>query len=369
MRRTKPHLQIEHMKAVLKAFWVAAALLISGFVCAADITVASWNIKRLGHGNQQSYPALAAVASKADLLAVQEVMTEAGIARLVTELEKHTGEDWGVLVSHAIGSSSYKEMYAFAWRESAVSYVDGAVVYLDREDRFIREPFSARFQSRRDGSQLALATVHILYGDGIADRTPEIRELANYWEWLGEIYEGTPVMLVGDFNLPPNNPAWEPLKKLARPLLTRGASTLSSKPGRYANLYDNIFVERNSRLKLGQAGVIDYPKMIGWSHEKSRKHVSDHAPVYVELGRASMNVATVEVGAPAVDSRQTTLASQAVASSPDIAIGAVRGNRNSMIYHRPDCPSYSRIGMKNRVEFGSEAEARAAGYRIAGNCS
>jgi endonuclease/exonuclease/phosphatase family metal-dependent hydrolase len=356
------------MKAAFKAFTVAASLLISGVVWASDITIASWNIKRLGHGNQQSYPALAAVASKADLLAVQEVMTEAGIARLETALEKHTGEDWGVLVSHAIGSSSYKEMYAFAWRESAVSYVDGAVVYLDRGDRFIREPFSARFESRRDGSQVALATVHILYGDGVADRTPEIRALANYWEWMGEVYPETPRMLVGDFNLPPDNPAWAPLKASARPLITRGASTLSSKDGRYANLYDNIWVEKNSRLKLGAAGIIDFPRMIGWSHDKSRKHVSDHAPVYVSLGRASVDAASVQVNTPAVDSRQKALARLVSSNPPDKAVGAVRGNRNSMIYHRPDCPSYSRVGAKNRVEFASEAEARAAGYRIAGNC-
>jgi micrococcal nuclease len=44
------------------------------------------------------------------------------------------------------------------------------------------------------------------------------------------------------------------------------------------------------------------------------------------------------------------------------------GNRKSHIYHRPDCPNYSQIGLKNRVSFNSEAEAQAAGYRIARNC-
>jgi len=347
---------------------LAAAMVVSTVASAADINVASWNVKRLGHGSQQSYPALAAVASKTDLLAVQEVMTEQALSQFKGALEQATGEPWGSMVSHAVGSKSYKEMYGFLWRESAVSYVDGAVVYLDRGDRFIREPFSARFQSRRDGSQFALATVHILYGDGVADRTPEIRELANYWSWLEEVYPDTPRILVGDFNLAPNHAAWEPLKRLARPLILQGASTLSSKDGRYANLYDNIFVEKNSQLKLGKAGIIDFPRMLGWSHEKSRKHVSDHAPVFVSLGQASMDVASVDVGAPAAGSRQTSLASRVPSHGPGITAGAVRGNRNSMIYHRPDCPSYSQVGTKNRVEFGSEAEAVAAGYRIAGNC-
>lgn len=48
---------------------------------------------------------------------------------------------------------------------------------------------------------------------------------------------------------------------------------------------------------------------------------------------------------------------------------SIIGNRNSHIYHLPSgCPSYSQVAAKNRVPFGSEAEAQAAGYRKAGNC-
>lgn len=47
----------------------------------------------------------------------------------------------------------------------------------------------------------------------------------------------------------------------------------------------------------------------------------------------------------------------------------IRGNRNSKIYHLPvGCPSYDRISSHNIVKFVTEAEARAAGYRKAGNC-
>lgn len=50
--------------------------------------------------------------------------------------------------------------------------------------------------------------------------------------------------------------------------------------------------------------------------------------------------------------------------------GSIIGNRNSNIYHLPwDCPSYNQVAAKNRVLFNSEAEAQAAGYRKAGNCS
>ncbi|GAB3391895.1 endonuclease/exonuclease/phosphatase family protein [Azotobacter armeniacus] len=352
-------------KMLMRTTFLAVSLLASSIASASDIVVASWNIKRMGHGSQQSFPALATVASRADLLAVQEVMTEQGLNKLEVALEKQTGESWSTLKSHAIGSNSYKEMYAFVWRDKTVAYEDGAVVYMDRGNRFIREPFSARFKSMRDGSMLALGTVHILYGDGVEDRTPEIRELANYWTWMSGVYPGTPQMLVGDFNLPPSDAAWAPLKQHAQPLITKGGTTLSGKDGKYASLYDNIWIAKNSPLKITSFGVIDYPKIIGWSHEKSRSHVSDHAPVFVSLSSFGRNGA----GAAAVQTTPQQVAHQASASQVDTkAPGAVRGNRDSQIYHRPDCPSYGRISAKNAIEFESAAAAEAAGYRLAGNC-
>ena len=48
--------------------------------------------------------------------------------------------------------------------------------------------------------------------------------------------------------------------------------------------------------------------------------------------------------------------------------GAIIGNKKSKIYHRPDCPGARRVSPQNRVRFANEAEAQAAGYRLAGNC-
>ena len=57
-------------------------------------------------------------------------------------------------------------------------------------------------------------------------------------------------------------------------------------------------------------------------------------------------------------------------SSPDITSSPypIIGNRRSHIYHRPDCPNYSQVAPRNRVDFNCAAEAEAAGYRVAGNC-
>ena len=47
----------------------------------------------------------------------------------------------------------------------------------------------------------------------------------------------------------------------------------------------------------------------------------------------------------------------------------IKGNRNSMIYHMPNCASYNEITERNIVWFKTEAEAESAGYRRAKNCS
>ncbi len=47
----------------------------------------------------------------------------------------------------------------------------------------------------------------------------------------------------------------------------------------------------------------------------------------------------------------------------------VIGNSASKVYHLPvGCPSYEQVQEKNRVSFGSAADAEAAGFRLAGNC-
>jgi endonuclease/exonuclease/phosphatase family metal-dependent hydrolase len=364
------------MLQLIKAGIAALALALSTTSFAADVTIGSWNVKRLGQSNQQSYAALGEVASKFDLLALQEVMNEDGLAKLEAAVEKASGEDWGRIESHAIGSHRYKEMYAFLYRESKVTYDEGAVVYLDRGDRFFREPFSAKFRVHADGSSIVMSSVHILYGKSVEDRIPEIQSLAEYWQWLAEVYPGEERILAGDFNLAPTHPAWRPLLSSARPLILNTATTLSGKDGRFANAYDNLFIAKDSKLAIKSYGVVNFPRMIGWNHEKSRKHVSDHAPVYLTLDKGPSQASGAAIPSPFANSTGEGMsaayaqAASAVTQAPAGAVNtdSVRGNRNSMLYHFPRCPSYSRIATKNQVEFSNADQAQAAGYKLAGNC-
>jgi len=253
-------------------------------------TLASWNIRHLGHGEHKRFPLLGEVVrvGEFDFLAVQEAMTDDGIAKLRAAIEHATGSRWEAMSSHGVGRGTHKEKYAFLWNGDVIEYVDGAVVYLDVTDRFAREPYSARFRMRESGETFVAANVHILHGRRDSDRTPEAEALAAYWRWLEEIYadDATRILLFGDFNLRPTHPAWAALRAHAEPVIVRGATTLSTIDGRFANLYDNIFVPIEHDLRVTAAGIFEFPAVLGLTHEDARLRVSDHAPVFITLDDA-----------------------------------------------------------------------------------
>ena len=65
-----------------------------------------------------------------------------------------------------------------------------------------------------------------------------------------------------------------------------------------------------------------------------------------------------------------TTAAVAVPSSFGLSpsSGSFVASKNGSSYHLPDCPSARQIKEENRVWFKTEAEARTAGYKPAGNC-
>ena len=334
------------MKSILLSF----LLLILPVNSWAEVRIASWNIQRMTSENKDMN-AIVKIASYFDVIGIQEVMEEQALVDLAQKLTISTNEEWGVLVSHPIGRGSYKESYGFIWRKSQIDYYDSAVVYLDDNDVFTREPLSAKFQLKT-GEKIILANVHILYGDSKNDRIPEIKALSNYWEWLAATFPNEQYIILGDFNLNPNEPEFDSLKKYAYPAITSGASTLKNANSEYANLYDNIWYPKNLDGNLS-SGILRYPEILNWTHEYAKAKVSDHAPVFLIIKRFDDDSGLFQ------EKFKT-----------DYVINYVRGNKNSMIYHLKGCPSYKAMeGSENLVEFFSEQDAVYAGYKKAGNCN
>lgn len=282
--------------------WVAAALLlliVSGCGGSSSdpggseqpLRIGSWNLLHLGWDNGKNLRAVAAVAAQFDLLAIQELMDPVALRRLDKQLEQYTGVSWGHLASEAEGRTGYQEHYGFVWRRDRVMFTGKAITYIDAKQRFAREPFSALFIGLRHGKTIALATVHIVFGDSQADRRPEIRALSDYWHWFRGTYSDADVyVLAGDMNMPPGDPAWNELERSARALITDHATTLSTSPHEYASLYDQIVVADHwARNHAFAAGVFVYPRAYDWGWSV-REAVSDHLPVYVVLGHSGFQL-------------------------------------------------------------------------------
>ena len=249
------------------------------------------NIRHLGWNNDKAIAEVAHVAQHVDFLAVQELMDPMALVQLEEAVEAVSGENWSSMASDDLGRSSYREHYGFLWRESEIEYDSGAVVFLDSRDVFAREPYSAKFTALEDGHQFAAATVHVLYGDSISDRLPEIEALADYWQWLEEVYPDTPRLLMGDFNLPPDHSGWSALLKIGvTPAITEGATTLGMSNGIWTNLYDNIWHDDSAPITA--SGIIRFPNLLPGEHIAVRNTVSDHAPVWVAIGDAELELVT-----------------------------------------------------------------------------
>lgn len=269
---------------------LGAGLLLLALAANAGLKVASWNMKHLGWNNQKNIPAVAQVLSRFDLIGLQEVMHPEELQPLLDALHEETGVDWQASSSRVIGNNSYKEGYAFVWRLDRVASQGGEVLYLDLDQAFMRQPYSALFAAK-DGSvaPFIAATIHVKYGSSVKDRTPEVKALADYWQWLGDSFDGHPRILMGDFNLAiKGQKAWRPLSRFAKPYVIEERTTLSKKPGQYANAYDHFWV--TPQLNVTTAGAMQVPALFNISHQAAYTYLSDHIPIYLTLGDAEVNL-------------------------------------------------------------------------------
>ncbi len=349
-----------------------AFLLVSLFVLLPQITqaqeyIASWNIQNLGWNNNKDYAALGVIGAHFDFIAVQEVMNEEGITRLRHALEAETGSSWLDTCSHLVGRGNYREMYCFIWKEDSFTLEGGETVFFDNRDVFAREPYSAIFESAT-GFRFVATSIHAIYGKNVAGRQAEAQALRAYYDWLTESFPDIPVFLIGDFNLAPTNPAWAPLGEVMHPLIQDGATTISTIDGRFANLYDNIWVPVDHALPILEYGRLEFPhQVLGITHEEARATVSDHIPVWVKVDGQADGV----VFSPHQVAGQIRPASQSdgdESSTSEASILPIIGNRNSSIFHLPGCPSYHLVAAHNQVLFDTKDETRSAGFRRAGDC-
>lgn len=245
--------------------------------------VVSWNLYNFGRTKDDQEIEIAAQTLRDfDIVAVQEVVTSPPGAQAIGKLDDaldRTGFAWDYRISDpTTGDGS--ERYAFLWKPSRVRLVGQAWLESSLADPIDREPYLARFEHRKTGERILVASLHAVP----SSKNPE-REVA-LLDRLHRRYEDDHVLLLGDFNLDEDDEAFNDLRRIGyRAVLDDQPTSLRRKRrsepnGHLANEYDNIFVETGP-LRAARGGVLDFTDR--FSSLKEARSLSDHLPVFADV--------------------------------------------------------------------------------------
>lgn len=249
-----------------------------------DLTLVSWNIQHLGRSKtDEEIWQMAQILRHFDIVAIQEVVAKdpAGaqaVAKLADELNR-TGANWDYQVSNpTISPSVYiSERYAFLWKTSKVTLQHRAFLDSEREDLFFREPFIAKFKSKKQNKTFYIANYHSRkYTDKPQE---EIIYLLDYPERWDTSY----FLIAGDFNTPETDKVWNAFyEKGFASALKNKKTTLKQKcnSSMYLNHpIDNIYY--TPKINLHQSNSIDFVQSC-YNLDRARG-ISDHLPIFIEF--------------------------------------------------------------------------------------
>ncbi|MEQ9617739.1 MAG: endonuclease/exonuclease/phosphatase family protein [Deltaproteobacteria bacterium] len=260
------------------------------------IKIATWNIRDLSTSSRSDFELLqiAYILKNFDLIAIQEVNDEDSLDMIIAWLET-IGHSYAKLFSPVSGTGSEAEHYAFLFREDVIEPLDSGHL---AKGTFARPPYIASF--RAGDFDFTIISVHICSGCGSLGEAGRELEIAR----LGIIYNNLmsqsekDILVVGDFNLNPNNNSFINLKSVENTLPVYPCSTLSeckqnATTTRDSNLIDNIwYSETQVQEYTGEHDIFKFDEVLyedpkgdsdDYRERYSRLAVSDHRPVWADF--------------------------------------------------------------------------------------
>lgn len=253
------------------------------------IKVLSWNLYNFGKSKDaQEIEYIAKKLKEYDIVAIQEVSTSLygirAVGKLAEELNR-TGSKWEYKISEPT-SGDGKERYAYLWKTATKdAKISLKKDWLEEsiEAKVDREPYMARFEiSSKKGktkNTVLMASFHAV---------PTSKDPENEIVFLEEIpnrYKTDNILIMGDFNLSGKHEAFDGLRERSFVEAFKGQKTslrMKEKDGSPLNKeYDNVFVETRAFV-IKKADVIHFYK--DYKSLKEARYISDHIPLWVELG-------------------------------------------------------------------------------------
>ena len=246
-----------------------------------DIRIATFYISSLSDNNR--VPELiytAQIIKYYDVIAVQGGTDEA-ILKKIVDILKSLGLNYAYTSAPA-PKGGHQDLHAFLYRLDSISIIQNGKIFQTTPSHFSREPFYATFQAGH--FDFTLVSIHAAWGTNEEQRRAEIAALPDLYHSLQkELPLEQDIILLGHFNLPPEDPAWDSLKRF--PTMTHLIKPPDTTNIAGTRLYDNIwFQKKYTGEYTGRSGVTKFDEnMFRNNDQKAGNAVSDYRPVWADF--------------------------------------------------------------------------------------
>lgn len=246
----------------------------------AVLKAATWNIRFFSDNSRSQWELLliTAILSRYDFIAIQETRDTEILDRTVRFLHEFFGKQYQHITSPPVGRGMM-ERYSFLYDTDVVRFQGAQFFIPDLEDRFIREPFAAGF--RAGEFDFYAVNVHTIYGDSVEERQAETALLTEAVNHVRLRTGEKDILLMGDFNLPPEDAGFDLLRTAERflPINTDVPTSI------YGKLYDNIWLDPiHTSEYTGRWGVYFFDVLLFDDENRAASlAVSDHCPLWAQF--------------------------------------------------------------------------------------
>lgn len=243
------------------------------------VTMATFNIRQFSDRSRDDaeLKEICSILRMFDFMAIQEVKDEDILIRTIRMLSDQYGESFDYIVSGRVGRGSHYERYAFLYRKDLFQITGNSGFIPDEVDYFIREPFFAGFKA--GDFDFYVISFHLLYGNRKSDRRQEAMLLDDVYTYVQEMDDENDILLVGDFNLRPDDEYLSDLRRI------EGMRYINIEPTTLGeNLYDNIWFQNHHTVEFVETGVVRFDEdFFDNDDDAARLMVSDHRPLWARF--------------------------------------------------------------------------------------
>lgn len=257
-------------------------LVLAPLLLFSQVKIMTWNLKNVGSSKtEDNISYIAQIMKQADVVAIQEVVTNPSGAQTILalheELNRKSGAKWDYVLSDPTVSSPYRsERYAYLWKTKQLKLQKKAFLEPTYQMEIEREPYMATFQHK--DFQFTLVSLHAL------PKKHQPEQEIKYLKFLPALYENKNLIFLGDFNTPESNSVFNPLKKQGyTPAFTNQKTSLRQKCIKgdcLASEYDNIFLQQELFTVKAAKAILFFED---FETIKEANKISDHIPLLIEI--------------------------------------------------------------------------------------